>query len=145
SLIRIRDPSMTARHTLTAVLSAAVLATLAYLIKLSTHVSEPGAYFLTALLATTSTIIATQQVVRNRRPRRTPTSPNPAAFNHGTPRSGKEQGSVKWFSASKGFGFITRDSGQDIFVHFRSIHGNGHRVLHEGQRVEFVVAEGSKG
>jgi cold shock protein len=57
----------------------------------------------------------------------------------------KERGSVKWFSTSKGFGFITRDNGEDIFVHFRSITGSGHRILHEGQRVEFAVAEGSKG
>lgn len=57
----------------------------------------------------------------------------------------KETGSVKWFSASKGFGFITRDTGDDIFVHFRSIIGKGHRILHEGQRVEFAVTEGSKG
>ena len=57
----------------------------------------------------------------------------------------KETGSVKWFSASKGFGFITRDNGEDIFVHFRSIMGNGHRILREGQRVEFAVSEGTKG
>ncbi|MDR0781605.1 MAG: cold-shock protein [Pseudomonadales bacterium] len=52
---------------------------------------------------------------------------------------------MKWFNVSKGFGFITRDNGEDIFVHFRSIQGSGHRVLHEGQRVEFAVSEGSKG
>lgn len=57
----------------------------------------------------------------------------------------KETGSVKWFSPSKGFGFITRDNGEDIFVHFRSIMGSGHRVLREGQRVEFAVTEGNKG
>jgi len=57
----------------------------------------------------------------------------------------KETGSVKWFSASKGFGFITRDNGEDIFVHFRSIMGKGHRILREGQRVEFAVTEGTKG
>jgi CspA family cold shock protein len=56
-----------------------------------------------------------------------------------------ETGSVKWFSASKGFGFITRDNGEDIFVHFRSILGKGHRILREGQRVEFAVTEGDKG
>jgi cold shock CspA family protein len=47
--------------------------------------------------------------------------------------------------ANKGFGFITRDSGDDVFVHFRSIRGEGHRVLHDGQRVEFKVSEGDKG
>ncbi|TFH71458.1 cold-shock protein [Gammaproteobacteria bacterium LSUCC0112] len=60
--------------------------------------------------------------------------------------SGKrEAGQVKWFNASKGFGFITRDSGEDIFVHFRSIRGEGHRVLKDGQRVEFSVSVGDKG
>ncbi len=57
----------------------------------------------------------------------------------------RESGSVKWFNANKGFGFITRDSGDDVFVHFRSIRGKGHRVLHDGQRVEFAVSEGEKG
>jgi len=59
--------------------------------------------------------------------------------------SQRESGNVKWFNASKGFGFITRDSGDDIFVHFRSIRGEGHRVLHDGQRVEFAISEGDKG
>ena len=59
--------------------------------------------------------------------------------------SDRETGSVKWFNANKGFGFITRDSGDDVFVHFRSIRGEGHRVLHDGQRVEFEVSEGDKG
>ena len=58
---------------------------------------------------------------------------------------GREKGSVKWFNPNKGFGFITRDSGDDVFVHFRSIRGEGHRVLHDGQRVEFEVSEGDKG
>ena len=57
----------------------------------------------------------------------------------------RESGEVKWFNANKGFGFITRDSGEDIFVHFRSIRGEGHRVLRDGQRVEFEVSEGDKG
>ena len=59
----------------------------------------------------------------------------------------REQGIVKWFNYSKGFGFITRDNGDDIFVHFRSIRneGDGKRGLREGQRVEFSVVEGEKG
>ena len=57
----------------------------------------------------------------------------------------RESGNVKWFNANKGFGFITRDSGEDVFVHFRSIRGNGHRVLHDGERVEFAESEGDKG
>lgn len=58
---------------------------------------------------------------------------------------GREAGSVKWFNANKGFGFITRDNGEDVFVHFRSIRGDGHRILRDGQRVEFEVTEGDKG
>jgi cold shock CspA family protein len=62
-------------------------------------------------------------------------------------RSAREQGVVKWFNYTKGFGFITRDSGEDIFVHFKSIRGEGEgkRGLREGQRVEFNVSEGEKG
>lgn len=63
-----------------------------------------------------------------------------------TPLPGnRESGTVKWFNTSKGFGFISRDSGDDIFVHFRAIRGEGHRVLVEGQRVEFVVMQRDKG
>lgn len=57
----------------------------------------------------------------------------------------RESGTVKWFNTSKGFGFITRDTGDDVFVHFRSIRGQGHRTLFEGQRVEFNITEGDKG
>lgn len=57
----------------------------------------------------------------------------------------RETGTVKWFNTSKGFGFISRDSGDDIFVHFRAIRGEGHRVLVEGQRVEFSVMNRDKG
>ncbi len=65
----------------------------------------------------------------------------------GTPQdmTDRETGTVKWFNTSKGFGFISRDSGDDIFVHFRAIRGEGHRVLVEGQRVEFSVMQRDKG
>jgi CspA family cold shock protein len=59
--------------------------------------------------------------------------------------SEKEQGTVKWFNAVKGYGFIQRASGTDVFVHFRSIVGDGFRSLEEGQRVEFNVVPGQKG
>lgn len=62
-----------------------------------------------------------------------------------TADSSRESGSVKWFNANKGFGFITRDSGDDVFVHFRSIRGKGRRILRDGQRVEFAVVESDKG
>jgi CspA family cold shock protein len=58
---------------------------------------------------------------------------------------GRERGAVKWFNVKKGFGFITRDGGDDVFVHFRSIRGHGHRSLTEGQLVKFHVTEGDKG
>jgi CspA family cold shock protein len=57
----------------------------------------------------------------------------------------KEQGVVKWFNSSKGYGFIERDSGGDIFVHFSAIVADGYRTLEEGQRVEFIVTQGEKG
>lgn len=57
----------------------------------------------------------------------------------------REEGIVKWFNVSKGFGFITRDNQEDVFVHFRSIRGRGHRSLQEGQRVKFGVVESTKG
>jgi CspA family cold shock protein len=57
----------------------------------------------------------------------------------------KEQGTVKWFNAAKGYGFIQRQSGEDVFVHFSAIQSEGYRSLDEGQAVEFVVTRGSKG
>jgi len=57
----------------------------------------------------------------------------------------RETGTVKWFNTAKGFGFIARSDGDDVFVHFRAIRGEGHRVLQEGQRVEFSVTQHYKG
>ena len=57
----------------------------------------------------------------------------------------REQGVVKWFNDTKGFGFIQRAGGDDVFVHFRAIQGDGHRSLCDGQRVEFSVVQGQKG
>ena len=59
--------------------------------------------------------------------------------------SEKEQGTVKWFNNVKGFGFIERESGDDVFVHYSAIVGEGYKELQEGQRVEFVVTQGEKG
>lgn len=56
-----------------------------------------------------------------------------------------ERGSVKWFDAQKGFGFIERPDGSDIFVHYSDIHGTGFRTLTEGQEVEFQVTQSPKG
>jgi len=59
--------------------------------------------------------------------------------------SEKIQGTVKWFDNVKGFGFIEREGGKDVFVHHSAIQSDGFRKLEEGQRVEFVVTEGQKG
>jgi CspA family cold shock protein len=56
-----------------------------------------------------------------------------------------EQGTVKWFNDAKGYGFISRQTGEDVFVHFSAIRSNGFRSLQEGQAVEFEVAKGPKG
>lgn len=56
-----------------------------------------------------------------------------------------ETGTVKWFNASKGYGFISREEGEDVFVHHKSIQGEGFKSLDEGDKVEFEITEGPKG
>ena len=56
-----------------------------------------------------------------------------------------ETGTVKWFNSSKGYGFITREEGEDLFVHFNAIQGDGYKSLDEGDRVQFEVGKGPKG
>ncbi|MCH7679964.1 cold-shock protein [candidate division KSB1 bacterium] len=56
-----------------------------------------------------------------------------------------ETGTVKWFNSSKGYGFISREEGDDVFVHFNAIEGDGYRTLDEGDKVEFEVEQGPKG
>lgn len=56
-----------------------------------------------------------------------------------------EQGKVKWFNAEKGFGFIERENGSDVFVHYSAINNEGYKSLQEGQAVQFEVVEGAKG
>ena len=59
--------------------------------------------------------------------------------------SDKITGTVKWFNENKGFGFIERESGADVFAHFSAIENAGYKTLAEGQRVEFIVTQGQKG
>jgi CspA family cold shock protein len=59
--------------------------------------------------------------------------------------SERETGTVKWFNGSKGYGFIAREEGSDVFVHYSAIQGSGFRNLEEGQKVEFDVEQGRKG
>ena len=56
-----------------------------------------------------------------------------------------EKGTVKWFNGAKGFGFISRSNGEDVFVHYKAIAGNGYKNLNEGDQVEFDVEKGPKG
>lgn len=70
---------------------------------------------------------------------------NSMADSYSSGDSDREQGTVKWFNVSKGYGFVTRENGDDIFVHFRSIRGEGRRLLREGQKIEFKVVDGEKG
>lgn len=97
--------------------------------------AQPAALF--ALLAITAAVAL--NLFLNLRQNRTYSQPAPQDLGD------RETGTVKWFNTSKGFGFISRDSGDDIFVHFRAIRGEGHRVLVEGQRVEFAVMQRDKG
>lgn len=55
------------------------------------------------------------------------------------------QGTVKWFNSSKGYGFISQENGEDVFVHFQSIIAEGYKTLEEGQKVEFTIGQGQKG
>jgi CspA family cold shock protein len=57
----------------------------------------------------------------------------------------KENGTVKWFNAAKGFGFLARENGEDVFVHYSAIEAGGYRTLEEGAKVSFVVKKGPKG
>lgn len=135
---------------------ALVLALAATLSSLSQLLPAPLAYFIIALTAAAGSLAAANSrpgagsnATRNQsRPTTAAGSPpnsQASKSTAGKAGAGKELGKVKWFSASKGFGFITRDSGEDIFVHFRSINSKGNRVLREGQRVEFSIGNGSKG
>ncbi len=57
----------------------------------------------------------------------------------------RQQGTVKWFNAAKGYGFIARDGGKDVFVHYSAIQMDGYRTLTEGEKVEFTIEDGAKG
>jgi CspA family cold shock protein len=68
-----------------------------------------------------------------------------AGHRHDVRRERLAQGTVKWFSNEKGYGFIARPDGDDVFVHYTAIAGDGYRTLNEGQEVEFDITEGPKG
>ena len=93
------------------------------------------------LIATIATVVLTSLPGRSA-DASTGSSNMPAAPAASGPR---EEGEVKWFNVTKGFGFITKDDGDEIFVHFRSIRGEGRRGLRDGQRVSFVESQTDKG
>lgn len=130
-------PGREALHNLVSglLLFAVALQTLILLAPLPMIGSQPAALF--SLLAITAAVAVNLAI--HLRPQRdySPSAPQDLGD--------RETGTVKWFNTSKGFGFISRDSGDDIFVHFRAIRGEGHRVLVEGQRVEFAVMQRDKG
>jgi len=131
---------MTTKIFIASFIVAVVLSLLAYLVNLDSLFPTLVAYFCMALL---SGCLTTFWVVR---PRSEPSTKKQKRSRKRQKDLGpKEVGSVKWFSASKGYGFVTRESGEDIFVHFRSIDGKGHRILQQGDKVEFAVTQGDKG
>jgi CspA family cold shock protein len=111
--------------------------------------------FVAFCAATLSTVLlvslpfARPAATASRPARKAGTAARPAASRpapRAQPAEGpRQQGKVKWFNVSKGFGFITKDDGEEIFVHFRSIRGAGRRGLRDGQRVTFIVADSDKG
>lgn len=109
-----------------ATLAALLLALVAVLLHLATLQSQPGS----------------SAAPRRERPRERASDTVAGTSSAQGPR---ETGTVKWFNTSKGFGFISRETGEDVFVHFRAIRGEGHRVLVEGQRVDFAIVVRDKG
>jgi len=110
-----------------------------------------SATVITALLVSIPAGVSTAKPVKKEQKNRS--TPRPAAAKSGV-RAGTDtssgdgtrvHGQVKWFNVSKGFGFITKDDGEEIFVHFRSIRGGGRRGLRDGQQVTFIVADSDKG
>ncbi|MEF3193573.1 MAG: cold shock domain-containing protein [Halothiobacillaceae bacterium] len=108
---------------------------------------DPLGYLLVAIIVLIATLLASVAAgawADLFAPRKAP--PGSSLGVRSSPDIGnQETGTVKWFDASKGYGFILRDAGPEIFVHYRAILGEGHRVLYEGQRVRFVIAQGRKG
>ncbi len=127
---------------LAVVITALVLTVTTALFELSNHISEPLTTLLVALLTSVIAVFVSRRTAGNKKKSKSNVSNAKTLTNSKKPR---ETGTVKWFSTSKGFGFITRANGEDIFVHFRSILGEGARVLREGMRVEYIVLDGDKG
>jgi CspA family cold shock protein len=96
-------------------------------------------------IATVSTVLLTSLAPSAGTDKISGSKPQAAPVPAGKEAEDRESGKVKWFNVSKGFGFIVKDDGEEIFVHFRSIRGEGRRSLRDGQRVSFHVADSEKG
>ncbi len=129
-------------------IAAAAIQAAVLLIPMSEFAGQPAtlASLVLALIAVLLQLATTQSKTTVTPHRNTASTPRRTQqANAAVPAAGRERGTVKWFNTSKGFGFISRDSGDDVFVHFRAIRGEGHRVLVEGQRVEFTIMMRDKG
>lgn len=129
-------------------IAAAVIQTAILLTPVATIAGQPAT--LVSLALAFSAVVLQLAITQSKKIHRTDRTPavNARKSQHkrtSVPAGGRETGTVKWFNTSKGFGFISRDSGDDVFVHFRAIRGEGHRVLVEGQRVEFTIMMRDKG
>jgi CspA family cold shock protein len=104
-------------------------------------------YFICAFIAGLVTLIIQSFTANTKKATSSFNTAKPAKSNKkpASIQGDYEEGTVKWFDSKKGYGFITRKMGEDIFVHFRSIQTNGYRSLQEGQAVKFIVTKGDKG
>ena len=128
------------RNTIIAVIVAIAATGISFQLLKGASLSETGSLVTLAILFFIASMVGAMTSIdkNGTNSQKTLLSPNKST-------NGRESGTVKWFNTNKGFGFITRDNGDDVFVHFRSIRGQGHRTLIEGQRVEFDVTKGEKG
>lgn len=128
------------------IIFAALLATIAGMAIQQITASGSVINFLTTGITAGIIILLAQKLTAPDGSREAPARKKPVRSDAAPKMAGnRETGTVKWFDSNKGYGFITRTSGGDIFVHFRSIKGSGYRSLHEGQSVDFLVTQGDKG
>lgn len=131
---------MSVKSFVLAIIISLVLSAICLLINLIHLMPTFLIYFCVAFAASIATLMLNPSSASGQN-RKTKKVPPATPINDGQ----KETGSVKWFNPKKGFGFIARDEGGEIFVHFRSISETGQRALREGQRVSFSVSESDKG